>query len=876
MVYYLKTLGELSIHEDGPDREPLLKNSKSLALLAYLAATSGRRARRDRLAHLFWPDTGRSRGLQSLRQALYYLRTRVGADLVLTDDDAVVLDDDSVDVDLWELNQAVRNGRHERIVELYDGPFLDSFRGRLGRELETWVEARNERVWTALKAALHQLVRASLEAGRTEEAVGYARRYARLNPFDESARLALVRALAAAGRTIEAIQAYESYRSLLSSALDDEPGRELREVVENLRERVFEGPGGGSTEPPAADGDPGPVEAASDRAPDPASRPDPDDLRPVAAAGVVVLVLAILMGSPEFGPATATDGTTEATPTALVVTAGSDANITLLSVGDSVVLETARADGSGLPDPAGQRVALSHRSADGFDLAVRNASSGSVSLLTSRPHDEAPMAWSPDGRHLVYLNGWMGEDGIHYQRRLRIRDLETGTDRRLTDVPVPPQNSVVWDPSGAWIAFDGLQGDGNRDIWIVRPDGSDARRLTDGTEPDAEPDFSPDGRWVAYASGPPGGRSLFLTRIDGTRTIPLVDTGFDDHHPVWRTESRVLFLSTRDGRTQLWEYDLDQDRRRRLTEADGFNRMSPHPRRYRDRWIAELRIAPRPEAVSPGQWLSLRSEGRTPEGTRVGAGDEAVVWSTPTPDVVHPAGGSLFRVRAPGHGRIVARIPGWRSDTLRLRSRRPVVGDPPLLFEEDWSEEPFPDEWYTVGAPEPGVVERPGRFRRVLRNNGDAHFSSGVISAEAFPTDDGLTLEAWVRAPMTGRHYQLILLALHPDPDPPGIAEWSGGTQPIGVAISGSPDGVTCQVNGRRLPVPAPDSLDTWRRLAVQLHPDGRTSVLLDGALFWVEPSDAREPPPRRVHAVVGGRTVGTDVLVGPVTLHRGVRYVLP
>ena len=51
----------------------------------------------------------------------------------------------------------------------------------------------------------------------------------------------------------------------------------------------------------------------------------------------------------------------------------------------------------------------------------------------------------------------------------------------------------------AWIAFDSDPNQ-NRDIYVVRADGSDLRRLTTETSSDMEPAFSRDGRLLAFAS----------------------------------------------------------------------------------------------------------------------------------------------------------------------------------------------------------------------------------------------------------------------------------------------------------------------------------------------------------------------------------------
>jgi Tol biopolymer transport system component len=57
----------------------------------------------------------------------------------------------------------------------------------------------------------------------------------------------------------------------------------------------------------------------------------------------------------------------------------------------------------------------------------------------------------------------------------------------------------------AWIAFDSDGGTSNRDIYVIRPDGTGRRRLTTEPSTEEQPSFSPDGTKLAFASDREGG-----------------------------------------------------------------------------------------------------------------------------------------------------------------------------------------------------------------------------------------------------------------------------------------------------------------------------------------------------------------------------------
>jgi Tol biopolymer transport system component len=80
----------------------------------------------------------------------------------------------------------------------------------------------------------------------------------------------------------------------------------------------------------------------------------------------------------------------------------------------------------------------------------------------------------------------------------------------------------------------------------LHPDGSD---LTDVTQTLAnvstfDPSWSPDGRWIAFASEPSGTRdaALWSVRADGSGLHELVNAPGEEEHPSWSPDgSRIVF-----------------------------------------------------------------------------------------------------------------------------------------------------------------------------------------------------------------------------------------------------------------------------------------------------------------------------------------------
>lgn len=125
---------------------------------------------------------------------------------------------------------------------------------------------------------------------------------------------------------------------------------------------------------------------------------------------------------------------------------------------------------------------------------LREGMSEPISLVENRPRANQP-AWSPDGESIVYIDSTRdGERSSIYVVDVESRDVERVTDHER------------WDYAPAWssrdqIAFMSDHGDRNYDIFLVDPDGSDLRNITEDYDwPVYLPNWSDDGRYLSFTS----------------------------------------------------------------------------------------------------------------------------------------------------------------------------------------------------------------------------------------------------------------------------------------------------------------------------------------------------------------------------------------
>jgi Tol biopolymer transport system component len=192
--------------------------------------------------------------------------------------------------------------------------------------------------------------------------------------------------------------------------------------------------------------------------------------------------------------------------------------------------------------------------------------------------------WSPDGKFLAFAAKRGPRDDILIVDVGRNKEVER-IEVKLSGVTTPS-----WSPDGKQIVFTGYEG-GLSDLYVVNRDGSGLRRLTEDKYADLHPVWSPDGGSIAFATDR-GPETDFRTLASGNSRIALYDlaTGSvrvldrmengKNVSPQWSPDGRSLaFVSDRNGVSNVFLYDLEANDVYQLTDfytgAQGITPLSP-------------------------------------------------------------------------------------------------------------------------------------------------------------------------------------------------------------------------------------------------------------------------------------------------------------
>ncbi len=140
---------------------------------------------------------------------------------------------------------------------------------------------------------------------------------------------------------------------------------------------------------------------------------------------------------------------------------------------------------------------------------------------------------SPDGAAVAFARNKLGWDVYRM-------DIDGANVRALTGKGGNCRPD--WSPDGRRIAYVSDVADGKGDVWTMAPDGSDKRRITPGDDSyDYNPTWSPDSRWIVYETTTGSKRnrwSLAVIPAQGGTPLRLSPAGADDRLPDWAPEPK--------------------------------------------------------------------------------------------------------------------------------------------------------------------------------------------------------------------------------------------------------------------------------------------------------------------------------------------------
>jgi serine/threonine protein kinase len=200
----------------------------------------------------------------------------------------------------------------------------------------------------------------------------------------------------------------------------------------------------------------------------------------------------------------------------------------------------------------GQRVAVDviDPRTGAADIWLFDASRGTPVRVTSDAADESGPVWSPDDSRILLSTERGGPSSLRMGSaapNVYVKSFDTGHVELLI-----PDSSPIraddWSGDGQWVAYNKGTRQTGSDIWMMPAGGGKPEPFSADRFDEWGASFSPDSRWVAFASNEAGPANVYVAPVREPRRRTRISTE-GGTTPRWRQDGRELVYASLDNRT---------------------------------------------------------------------------------------------------------------------------------------------------------------------------------------------------------------------------------------------------------------------------------------------------------------------------------------
>jgi serine/threonine protein kinase/Tol biopolymer transport system component len=189
--------------------------------------------------------------------------------------------------------------------------------------------------------------------------------------------------------------------------------------------------------------------------------------------------------------------------------------------------------------PDGKRVAVDQTDTDfrHVNVWIHDLTSDRTARLGFGPWLEQVTVWSPDGKQVIYTSN----EKLFFSLYRKNAD-GSGSAENVLDFGTPQQGPWDWSHDGKYVLVRK-----ERELWYMTMPDRQTRPLLQTPYLIRNAQFSPDGRFVAYASSETGNWEVYVSPFPGFGSKWQVSRGGGEE-PRWRRDGKELFYLAPDGK----------------------------------------------------------------------------------------------------------------------------------------------------------------------------------------------------------------------------------------------------------------------------------------------------------------------------------------
>ena len=164
---------------------------------------------------------------------------------------------------------------------------------------------------------------------------------------------------------------------------------------------------------------------------------------------------------------------------------------------------------------------------------------------------------------------FVSDQGTSPRRQIYTMRID-GSDRRRITHDLGDYINPVFSPDGTTILSNSCTPDGSDEIFAIDANGSNLRNLSNAAGDDDFTSYSPDGSKILFTSTRDGNSEIYIMDSDGRNQVRLTESEFIDHAPQFTPDGlKILYCSTNVNSAGTGVYDCDIY----MMNRDGSNRM---------------------------------------------------------------------------------------------------------------------------------------------------------------------------------------------------------------------------------------------------------------------------------------------------------------
>ena len=188
-----------------------------------------------------------------------------------------------------------------------------------------------------------------------------------------------------------------------------------------------------------------------------------------------------------------------------------------------------------------------------------------VTRLTNNKGIDTQPRWSKDKSEIAFLSERNGMWSLYIMN-------EDGESEKSLISELGNVENFKWCPKSKKIA---AQIDDGNYTWVsvIDLENDEISHLTRKEENATLGGWSPDGEWIAFnRMTEDGSNDLYLHDINNERSQNVAPDDFNEDFISWSRESKLLFISDKDGNSEIYTFDPNNNKENRLTN----NRVEDH------------------------------------------------------------------------------------------------------------------------------------------------------------------------------------------------------------------------------------------------------------------------------------------------------------